>query len=1041
MNTQSNRAATGKILTDAKQLGAGSVAHNFEEVVEVLRQVGLPEVEAAMSMVGAQSHYSERVVSTVVASVDRSESTASAGRKKKGDHVANGFIADHDGDWTVKTIRHTTTYQDTIEMSSWSVANGLVVVQDGQARVMSSGEWALIEAAIKKAADGLRVAKADLDAKTRSLQSALSAQQKTAEKLEDALLGVALAEASVDTAAVELTEARSEMDRLKGFEAGRKRALDEAKKALDTVLASVKKPLADLTVAKQAEARAASASQTARVAWEAAVKGEADARGRIERATTAELAAKADLSGKLAARDAVKSAFDSADAKYLLAKAAYEKVPRTSRGGPEGVKLKAEMDLAFAARKSAESVLAVSAKALADSNAVVQAAAQESKAAGEAHRSRSTALTSAATAYQKAQEGARVALGALTAAEGLALGPQQRLQAAMGVWEAADAAYDEVLDAKKRLEVAGGASATAAEVLKRANSSLSKTESSNISALKTLDSAQAAWGVSTVKYEAAVSEADSPSVTIGAATQKVQAAAAKTGLKKALGGLNTRVSEANKATVALERASSAYLPLEAVFQTASNALAKKSAEVTAAAQTARARKEEYDASLKVAKAAERAAKGSVEHLAAVSLVKGYEQAWKDAAGVVKGLTSEEGALKSAVQRAERALEAPKRTYVAAMAAATSAGSSLAAAQAEYDVQEFWANNIVNQETITIAGAIGAKTGPDRSYRTATRSTTSTTYEYWSPLTISFSGGPDFLAGPEAWYKSEDRVLNQSALRSFDLDGKGARLWEWVGPTEGILVWNPSRNALFQPTGKDLFGNITAGLHWEHGYEPLAKLDKNKDGLLNGRELFGLDVWLDGNTDAVVQQGELRSLEDHGIVELRVTPTVDGSKIWVEGGAKTRGGGVYDTRDWFSLTPTGQDPSQALGSQEAEPTIYVWEGRGGVSGGFRFYKSDKYGMIVASLPSPREGQEELPVVFFRVAVFQNELVWRGKEEEEGVDLRTVVSLTPSGDLEGLTTVETGDGVTATAWRGKHVSGPPLSELFGMSAQGTAALSPK
>jgi hypothetical protein len=82
-------------------------------------------------------------------------------------------------------------------------------------------------------------------------------------------------------------------------------------------------------------------------------------------------------------------------------------------------------------------------------------------------------------------------------------------------------------------------------------------------------------------------------------------------------------------------------------------------------------------------------------------------------------------------------------------------------------------------------AAGAETSDD-----------SAAFRWGHPVTISLSGNPDFLSGE--WAKDDSRVPMIPAMREFDLDGNGMKMWEWVGPTEGILVWNEAGNSSMQP---------------------------------------------------------------------------------------------------------------------------------------------------------------------------------------------------------------------------------------------------
>jgi len=178
------------------------------------------------------------------------------------------------------------------------------------------------------------------------------------------------------------------------------------------------------------------------------------------------------------------------------------------------------------------------------------------------------------------------------------------------------------------------------------------------------------------------------------------------------------------------------------------------------------------------------------------------------------------------------------------------------------------------------------------------------YSILSPLLIDLDGDglPNLLAGMQ-WGKTDGRKVATNSLRKFKMDGKNALLWEWVGGKDGLLVWNPEHKRVMDVTGGDLFGNVSFGKSWENGYKALASLDANLDGVLSAVELDDIYVWQDKNSDAVVQEGELRPSKDYGIEYLAVSPDLDADEnASVVGGAQlTRAGEqvAITTWDWIS----------------------------------------------------------------------------------------------------------------------------------------------
>ncbi len=133
---------------------------------------------------------------------------------------------------------------------------------------------------------------------------------------------------------------------------------------------------------------------------------------------------------------------------------------------------------------------------------------------------------------------------------------------------------------------------------------------------------------------------------------------------------------------------------------------------------------------------------------------------------------------------------------------------------------------------------------------------------------------------------------------FDLAGDGiGRQWPWVKPTTGILVWDPNHTGNIT-SGLQLFGNVTWWLFWNDGYEPLAALDNDHNGWLEGTELQGIAVWFDRNGDGVAQPGEVVSLDLLGIKRIAVQSAglTDGVPA-NPNGVQLRNGSFLFTFDW------------------------------------------------------------------------------------------------------------------------------------------------
>jgi hypothetical protein len=158
----------------------------------------------------------------------------------------------------------------------------------------------------------------------------------------------------------------------------------------------------------------------------------------------------------------------------------------------------------------------------------------------------------------------------------------------------------------------------------------------------------------------------------------------------------------------------------------------------------------------------------------------------------------------------------------------------------------------------------------------------------SPLVISFSrsGQSDMVA--------------REAHMCFDMDGKGDMgPWTWVRPDTAFVVWDPTGRGRIA-SGRDFFGEGTFGLFPRDGFAALSLLDDDHDGWVSGRELAGVRLWFDLDSDGHSTTREVRDLTDFGIVALRCTdgvPVADG--IENPDGVKLASGDSVPLFDWIA----------------------------------------------------------------------------------------------------------------------------------------------
>ena len=118
---------------------------------------------------------------------------------------------------------------------------------------------------------------------------------------------------------------------------------------------------------------------------------------------------------------------------------------------------------------------------------------------------------------------------------------------------------------------------------------------------------------------------------------------------------------------------------------------------------------------------------------------------------------------------------------------------------------------------------------------------------------------------------------------FDLDNSGyAERSGWVGADDGLLVRDLNANGQID-SGAELFGNHTMlanGTRASNGFQALAELDTNHDGLINSYDaeaVASLRVWRDADGDGQTDAGELLTFEQAGVQALNVGYTDHGTR--------------------------------------------------------------------------------------------------------------------------------------------------------------------
>ncbi len=152
--------------------------------------------------------------------------------------------------------------------------------------------------------------------------------------------------------------------------------------------------------------------------------------------------------------------------------------------------------------------------------------------------------------------------------------------------------------------------------------------------------------------------------------------------------------------------------------------------------------------------------------------------------------------------------------------------------------------------------------------------------------------------------------------AFDLDGSGLdRRWGWITPKAAWLVYDPTGQGNIT-SGLQLFGNVTFWVFWQNGYQALAALDENGDGILSGRELDGIALWRDLNSNGRSEPGEVVSLKSAGIQAISTEWTAHPTGIpYSPRGIRLENGTTRPTYDW--MAPCLTEPGAVVNSGNAK----------------------------------------------------------------------------------------------------------------------------
>lgn len=179
--------------------------------------------------------------------------------------------------------------------------------------------------------------------------------------------------------------------------------------------------------------------------------------------------------------------------------------------------------------------------------------------------------------------------------------------------------------------------------------------------------------------------------------------------------------------------------------------------------------------------------------------------------------------------------------------------------------------------------------------------TKNTVNIYSPLVLDLDGD-----GVETVSWQQKEIYFDHAADGF------AERTAWAGKDDGILVRDLNGNGRID-TGRELFGDNTlvAGVAAASGYEALKALNSNGDGLISSADAAWsqLKVWKDANSNGITEAGELLTMADAKVKNIRLNYTqsdfvdAQGNAHLQEGTYLRTDGVVRKTSDvWFNVDP-------------------------------------------------------------------------------------------------------------------------------------------
>jgi hypothetical protein len=140
--------------------------------------------------------------------------------------------------------------------------------------------------------------------------------------------------------------------------------------------------------------------------------------------------------------------------------------------------------------------------------------------------------------------------------------------------------------------------------------------------------------------------------------------------------------------------------------------------------------------------------------------------------------------------------------------------------------------------------------------------TSTSTGSGEPITLDTTNTGKITTARHEWLRHSPAFYPEFASK-FDFTGDGIPdNCEWVSDNPDALLCMPVKGQINGVT--ELFGDLGG---YANGFDKLSVLcDKDGNGVVEGKELDGLMLWVDSNRNGIADAGELKTLDSYGITK-------------------------------------------------------------------------------------------------------------------------------------------------------------------------------